>query len=834
MFIEDDELRTLYRDASKDHLDKLEAGFLHLEKNPDDLNNLNNLLRAAHSLKGDSRMLGVQEAETLTHQIEDLLSGVEKGERDVTPAFCDCLYQGLDAIRKIAHEAFTGEASNVSVFHVMAQLINAGEASDPIAIAPAAEERAMLEWMPTNAPPQHDYEDSVAVITPPVIEEQEKTLDIDVNLEHPVLKRSTPDDSSVVITPPPTIEEETTLARGADLESPVSRSLTPDEPQETTQQSSQPETVSNEGYHIDTIRVEATRLDTLMTQASELAVTKRRITRRMDDIDQVLLFWENWVRDSLKQRLTLNSLENAQSTDQALNSIQALQQTTDERLDQLGDLLKRLRNTSYEDSAQLETLSNDLESGILKLRQVPLSSMFNLFPRMVRDLARQQRKSINLVIEGEDIQADKRILEEMKAPLNHLIRNAIDHGIEAPSERLAMDKVSMATICIKARQRNNRLEIEVIDDGRGLSLESIKRTALQRGLYTEAQLEKMDDEELQYLIFTPGFSTRTVVTEISGRGVGLDVVRVNVERLKGTIQIDSTPGRGCTFRFTINTSLATESALIVEANQASYAIPVESIENMIRVIPQDIFTLDGNPAITFRENPLSVAWLTDLLGLPVSVATQPQLNSVNPSVPCVVLKVGPSQLGIFVDSLIDQQDIVLKPHSKLLKQVRNISGATILGSGEVCMVLSPQDLIKSSRGEEIGAKVTDWDPTAVKPKVLLVEDSIPIRTQVRRILEGAGYQVTTAVDGLDGFNKLQTGDSYAAVVSDVEMPNLSGLELTTRIRQEAQYEKLPIILVTTLAKDEDKQRGADAGANAYITKGDFDQSLLLTTLRSLI
>lgn len=768
MYIEDEELRTLYRDASKDHLAKLEAGFLHLEKQPDDLTPLKELMRATHSLKGDSRMLGVQDAETLTHQLEDLLSSLETGERRLTPALCDCLYQGLDAVRKIAHEAITGETANVSVFHVLAQLMNAGEES--------AEPAEPLD--------KNQYENQVL----PGFETD--------NSSQPD-RLITSDGDSVILLPPVK-----GLAPDADIRPSISDVIIPATAELSNTESELTETGTET---IDTIRVEASKLDTLMTQAGELAVTKRRITRRIDDIDQVLVVWE---------------------------SIAA------ERLDPLGDRLKQLRANVYEDSAQLETLSNDLASGILKLRQLPLSSLFNLFPRMVRDLAKQQGKTINLVVEGGDTQADKRILEEMKAPLTHLIRNAIDHGIEAPSERIAMGKPATATVWLKAQQRGSHIEIEVIDDGRGLSLESIKRTAVRRGLHAEADLAKMDIEQLHNLIFSPGFSTRTTVTDISGRGVGLDVVRVNVERLKGLVQVHSSPAQGCTFRFTLNTSLATASALIVEVNQTPYAIPVEFVDRMMRVDRQDIFNLEGRSTIRLEEHPLSVAWLTDLLDLPVSVAAQPQkTNPIQPFIPCVVLKVGSERLGVFVDALIDQQDIVLKPHSKLLKRVRNIAGATILGTGDVCMVLSPQDLLTSVQDKNADSPVstvTDWDIPMTKPKVLLVEDSIPIRTQVRRILEGAGYQVTTAVDGLDGFEKLQQEDSFDAVVSDVEMPNLDGLELTTRIRQETKYENLPIILVTTLAQDDDKQRGTAAGADAYITKGDFEQSLLIHTLRSLI
>ncbi|MEM1241376.1 MAG: hybrid sensor histidine kinase/response regulator [Cyanobacteria bacterium P01_H01_bin.26] len=792
MFIEDEELRTLYRNTSKDHLDTLEMGFLHLEKHPDDPAKLKELLRATHSLKGDSRMLGVHDAETLIHQLENLLSNVESGERRLTPTFCDCLYQGLDAVRKIAHEAVTGEPSNISVFHVLAQLMNAGDAPSPR--PPSLAEAAV------------DDSVSPTVLTLAPVNEATAVTDV----EKPEEPEELPYE---VVTP---------AAEALEIETPAELEI-----------SQPPDTGSDEPYQIDTVRVESPKLDILMTQAGELAVTKRRITRRIDDLDKVLFFWEDWVRDSASNRMAVDELAPQLETD-VLAPLQASQQITEDRLSHLGDLLKQLRTHASEDSAQLETLSNDLESGILKLRQLPLSSLFSLFPRMVRDLAKQQGKTINLVIKGGETQADKRILEEMKAPLNHLIRNAIDHGIEAPSERIAMGKSPTATIWLKAYQQGSRIGIDVIDDGRGLSLEKIKRTAVRRGLYTETELATMSPEQIQNLIFAPGFSTRTSVTEISGRGVGLDVVRVNVERLKGSLQVYSEPAQGCTFRFTLNTSLATASALIVAVNQTTYAIPAEFVDVLMRVERQDIFTLEGSSTITFQSQPLSVAWLSELLDLPVSVATQPQVRPHQSTIPCAVLKVGSERLGLFVDSFIDQQDIVLKPHSKLLRRVHNIAGATILGSGEVCMVLSPQDLIGSLRGKKVGALATAWQTAALLPRVLLVEDSIPIRTQVRRILEGAGYQVTTAEDGLDGLSKLQEEAPFDAVVSDVEMPNLNGLELTTRIRQESQYQDLPIILVTTLSHDDDKRRGADAGADAYITKGDFDQSLLINTLRRLI
>ncbi|MDV2990365.1 MAG: Gliding motility regulatory protein [Chroococcidiopsis sp. SAG 2025] len=321
------------------------------------------------------------------------------------------------------------------------------------------------------------------------------------------------------------------------------------------------------------------------------------------------------------------------------------------------------------------------------------------------------------------------------------------------------------------------------------------------------------------------------MTEISGRGVGLDVVRANVERMKGTIQIESLPGMGCEFRIKLDTTLATTQVLIVEVNRMSYALPVEFVQTNLLVSRQEIFALEGSQTIAIEGQPISVAWLADLLELP---AIAPSLKSAARMLPCVVLQVGGDRLGLLVDALLDRQDIVLKPQSKLLKRIRNVTGATILGTGEVCMVLNPQDLLKSVQKKPVALHTSESSQQAqTKQKLLLVEDSIIIRTQVKRLLEGAGYDVTAAVDGADGFKKLRT-DSFNAVISDVQMPNLDGLGLAAKIRQHKEYEELPIILVTTLASDEDKRRGAEAGANAYLTKGTFDQKLLLDTLNRLI
>ena len=616
---------------------------------------------------------------------------------------------------------------------------------------------------------------------------------------------------------------------------------------------------STSSYRIETIRVATQNLDDLMTQAGELTVTKTRLGHRVADLEEITTLWEEWSRESVVNSLNFQQMQIGENGIKANGKLMQLQdycQRTEERLERLGTLVNRLRNRVYEDTARLELIAEALASGIRTLRLLPLSTIFNLFPRTVRDLAKREGKEVALVIEGGETTADKRILEEMKDPLMHMIRNAIDHGIETVGEREKLGKPPVATLRIKGYNMASNIIIEVADDGWGLNLDRIKETAVKRNVCTLEELAEMTDNQVQSLIFTPGFSTKTFVTEVSGRGVGLDVVRTNVEALKGSIQVESLPGRGCTFRLQISTSLATANVLIVVVEDIAYALPVEFVETAKLVSQSDIFAIEGKETILSNGQPLSVAHLTDLLelnnrewlpknresnqenGSEIKRKNQEKfLSSSYSKMPCIVVKVGEERLGLFVDALIDQQDVVIKPQSQLLKRVRNVSGATILGTGEVCMVLNPQDLIKSVRKQVLSRTVSgsrsQIETANRKQVILLVEDSIATRTQEKRILEGAGYDVVTAVDGLDAFHKLKTRD-FDAVISDVQMPNLDGLALTVKIREQKEYSELPIILVTSLASDEDRKRGADAGANAYITKGTFNQDVLVETLKRLV
>jgi two-component system chemotaxis sensor kinase CheA len=914
-YIEDDELRHTFQQASQDHLQKLYDGLLHLEQFPEDRAKLEELLREIHSLKGDAGMLGVTAVAQLAHDWEQELAPVKSGQMSLNNEQCDRLLMGLDRIRALIHQAITPpdlsnrepDEENNSAPVAERRYIEDEELRQAFQVASEDHLQKLdagllyLEEHPQDQPKLdevlreiHSIKGDAAMLgmsdMAQLAHEWEQQL-------LPVKQGQQAFDSRLCDRLGDGIKDLRQLVDEAISNSPAQLSLmeslarlrgeagqaapTPAQTKPSARGSESSGADNRDGnYRIDTIRVDTQHLDALMTTAGELTVTKIRIAHRLSEIEEVVAFWEEWAREASNTPLKLNQpFQNelqktveqhgggitgtnrngpvrqiaralqAPVSETAVLNLYRLQEQNEARLETLGKLVNRLQAGIAEDTARLETLADDIEEGVRTLRLLPLSTIFNLYPRLVRDLARSQGKEVRLKIIGGDTRADKRILEDMKDPLTHIIRNAIDHGIESPEERQRQGKPSTATITLRGYQTASTIAIEVSDDGRGLDLKKIKKTAIKNEVASAMELDTMTANQIQNLIFMPGFSTRNFVTEVSGRGVGLDVVRANVERLKGSVQVKSNPGQGCSIHLQLGTTLATAHVLLLEVRhiyheatktilpRQAYALPVEFVQTALMIAPDDIFSLEGRETILHNNQPISVVHLADILELPIRA----QMEDKQSSFACILLRVGEDWLGLLVDRLIDEQDAILKPQSKLLKRVRNVSGATILGTGEVCMVLNPIDIIKSVRGVHRRANVS---PERVEPAplqaesldkqmLLLVEDSITTRTQEKRILEAAGYGVVTAVDGLDGYNKLRSG-RFDAVVSDIQMPNLDGLELTARIRNHQEYSELPIILVTSLATDEDRRRGADAGANAYITKSSFNQDVLVETLQRLI
>ena len=576
-----------------------------------------------------------------------------------------------------------------------------------------------------------------------------------------------------------------------------------------------------EQFRIDTIRVETRKLDMLMRLAGELTVANLRIVRRHDFIEAFSEIWEQF-SSGIRETGCLDAIRIADA-------------------DRLSAMMEELRVSSLDDKSRLELVSGEINEEIRAIRLMPLATLFNLFPRMVRDISRNQTKDVQLIIEGGENLADKRIIEEMKDPLMHIIRNSVDHGIELPEERIRSGKPRTGTIRLGAYQTPSGIVMEIKDDGRGLDTEMIKKSAKKLGIYREDELAAMTDDQVRSLVFTHGLSTSSFVSDVSGRGVGMDAVRAGIERLKGKISIKSDFGTGCDVVIDLPLTLATARVLLVLADGLKYAVPVENVLKSCLIRKNGLFRLDGKDVALFEDKALSVASLsrllhyrrTDFIKKRASVESpEPRIES--DSIPCIVVFSGEERMGLFVDELIDEQEIVIKPQSILLSQIPNISGGAIIGTGEVCMVLNPHDLIRSLNHQNAGIASTIQNEKLDKKKlILLAEDSLTTRTQMKRILEGAGYEVVPAVDGMDAFSRLSL-QSFDALVTDITMPNMDGLTLTAKVRQDKQYKDLPVILVTMLTSDEDKRKGLEAGASAYILKPSFDQKTLLDTLRRLI
>lgn len=822
--IDDQELAGLFREESEEHLQNLDEGLLRLEKNPHDSDVLQDVFRSAHSLKGAARMLGVFEVETLAHHFEDVLGNAARGLATLSTANVERLYGALDALRALVRQAVTGTSADVDMNYVLASLKGENQSTSPPETSPSLAS--------SESHPSEKTEHSVAVPE-------------DVSNDGPSAAYPDPRVWEQDAPERPPFETEIVAFHTADPLPPAVKvpETPPAVPVATTATLATPDA----SWKIETIRVEPSKLDSLLAMAGELIVATTRAHRGRGDFEALVTLWEDESKNVAARRRAIGELERVvgrhsttasedvvREAAPALLEMRRLLERAEDRLSALTALLSRLR-AAYDDVARLDGVAGEMEEAIRGVRLLPLSTLFALFPRLVRDLAKSQEKEVLFIIEGGDTTADKRILEELKDPLMHMVRNAIDHGIETPFERERAGKPVEARLVLRAVQTATQVRVELRDDGRGLDEVAIARSAVRKGLVEAGEVAVLTGEQVRELIFAPGFSTSATITDVSGRGVGLDVVRANVQRLRGTIEVESVYGQGTLFRLTLPVTLATTRVLLVRAGAHLYALPVEAVQSVQLIADNEVFPLQGRPSVALDGAPVPLARLTDLLQMPPAPPARGEARD-KPAQPCIILMQGSERLGVWVDSVVDEQEIILKPLGALLQNVPHLAGATILDTGDVALVLAHADLFKSaSRGGTVVANKALESSVSLEtePKrVLLVEDSITTRTQEKRILEGAGYRVTVAVDGLDGWNKLAAGE-FDAVVSDVEMPNMDGLALAARIRQDEKYRELPIILVTSLSSEADRKRGVEVGANAYITKGGFDQKALLDTLKRL-
>ncbi|MBF0123172.1 MAG: hybrid sensor histidine kinase/response regulator [Candidatus Omnitrophica bacterium] len=489
-------------------------------------------------------------------------------------------------------------------------------------------------------------------------------------------------------------------------------------------------------------------------------------------------------------------------------------------------LIKDLREVSK----NIDLLSADVQREVMKVRMVPVAHLFNAFPRAMRDLAIAKEKEVDFQILGEMTQLDKSILDQMKDPLMHLLRNAVDHGLETAADRRVLGKSEGGKIVLSAHQEGSQIVIAVSDDGSGVDVARVKETAVKQGLVARERVNDLTEEQIFQLLFTPGFTTEEEVSETSGRGVGLDVVREAIVKLKGQVEVKSVPGQGTTFVMRLPLTLAITDSLLVDVGADTFIIPIDMVQETVLICNEDIKTVETKEAVTIRGSILPLVRLNDLLGLPRKGISEKKFF------PIVIVQSVEKKIAIRVDSLVGRQEIIRKALGDPLKKVRNISGATILGNGRVVLVLDIPSIIGSAEGGIIHAEILrPKAATNVKKKktILLAEDSLSTAMLEKNVLESVGYSVVLARDGKEALDR-SAQEKFDLVISDVLMPRMDGFELTERLKKTNLYKDVPVIIVTTRESDADKRRGMEAGADAYILKKDFTSEGLLETIERLL
>jgi two-component system chemotaxis sensor kinase CheA len=575
-----------------------------------------------------------------------------------------------------------------------------------------------------------------------------------------------------------------------------------------------------------TVRVRTEHVDRLLNLVGEVVIGDIKADERERELRSVAVLAGETSRLWARLRAGVAGLDPG-----AADSLALYVESLDSALAEQRNHLARLTAASAEDSSRSSTVVQDLQEQAMALRMLPVATVTAALPRAVRDLARQAGKDVELVIEGGDTELDRKVLEEINDPLIHIVRNAIDHGIETREQRRAAGKPERGRVCIAARQEGDRIIIEVSDDGAGIDPARIREVAERRGYVTAEEAAALTDRQAMYLIFEPGFTTSSIITELSGRGVGMDVVsEFVVEKLRGALDVESVPGEGATFSLTIPLTLALIRALLVRVDGQTFAVPTVSITETLRIDPAEVMRTEGHDVIRRERRTIPLVSMCAVLGFDAAVATPRRL-------PVIVVGLSGRRMAFVVDAMLGEQRIVIKTLADQLGRAEMVAGVTVLGAGEVVPILDVSALI--ARGREIsGFRSRRPQPAVQQParrrRVLICEDSFTTRELERSIFEAAGYSVETAPDGAQGLAKLKEGIRVDAVVTDVQMPAMTGFELARAIKADPALKGIPVVIVTSLERAEEKAEGIDSGADAYITKSVFNQDTLLDTVERLM
>lgn len=737
----------------------LSAGLLALERNPTQADQLESCMRAAHSLKGAARIVGVDAGVSVAHVMEDCLVSAQEGRLYLRPEHIDALLQGTDLLMRIATPNHAPTPADIDGYvALMARLLD-----PPAAFAPLG-----TPAVPPMAEPQT-----------PVVEPVEPVV--------------------------PEVE-------------PVS--ATPTEPVPAPRKSKR---TTENGERV--LRVTAERLNSLLDLSSKSLVETLRLKPHLATMQRVKRIQNNGLRalDNLNIHLKdqVLSLEAREALEDARRLLAESQQLLVEKNAELDEF-------AWQASQRAQVLYDTA----LACRMRPFADVLSGQARMVRDLGRSLGKQVRLEIEGEKTQVDRDVLEKLEAPLTHLLRNAVDHGIETPEQRRLAGKPEEGLIRLRATHQAGLLVLELSDDGHGVDLEKVRRNVIERQLSPADTAAQLSEEELLTFLFLPGFSLRDKVTEVSGRGVGLDAVQHMVRQLRGAVVLEQTAGEGSRFHLEVPLTLSVVRSLVVEVGDEAYAFPLAHIERMCDLEPSDIVQVEGRQHFWHEGRHVGLVAASQLLQRPASQHSQQTLK-------VVVIRERDAVYGVAVERFIGERTLVVLPLDERLGKVQDISAGALLDDGSVVLIVDVEDMLRSvdkllntGRLERI-ARQGSQAVEAARKRILVVDDSLTVRELQRKLLINRGYDVAVAVDGMDGWNALRS-EAFDLLITDIDMPRMDGIELVSLLRRDNRLQSLPVMVVSYKDREEDRRRGLDAGADYYLAKASFHDDALLDAVVELI
>lgn len=753
-------------DESKDRIQRLNKAVLAFEKNSSDSELLKDILREVHTLKGTARMMGFSDIVALSHKIEDVFVRVKESGLRTTKELCDVIFHALDVLENMVEMKLNDPAATT----------NGEEACGRI-------ESVLNSTWAQSAGGKPSEAVSAGIRTEDSVQGKKPQISARNVSGKPAL--------SV----PPDYQAQEDFVKAAGL-------------QEDKK----------------TIRIGLDKVESLYNHFVELIMVQMAFHQRCGELEKL--------NHDAKRLMSLKAASDCDGSTQGSERKKLHKDFTgsDATDKELLNGISRFFEAYASDIVKLDAVTEDIRRQVMSMRMQPISAAFDLAPRLVRDLSGQFSKEVYLEISGSEVELDNTIIEMLKDPLVHLLRNAIDHGIEEPTVRVSLGKKKPGMISLRAKQEGGDVFVTIEDDGKGIDKEAVKETAARKGLLNIDEAKELSDEEVYGLIMKPGFTTSRIITDTSGRGIGMDVIKTIVGRLNGSLIVESKKGKGTKFILKVPATIALVNVLFIRVENKIFAIPATIIERIAYISWKDVKTLEGKASVFIEGQTIPLVRIADALRLEKGEKKDSE------SIPLIVSRSDGKKVGFVVSEFLYEEEVVFREFRGYLKRPGCFSGITTSGTGEVILILNVQELVqaKDSLNEFTSAEVPKVKTASAKKyAILIAEDSMITAELEKNILVNAGYEVDIAVDGIDAMDKLY-GKKYDVLVTDVDMPKMNGFELTAKVKEDIRLKELPVIVVTAREKTEDKRRGIEVGADAYILKKEFDQSNLLVTIKRLI